>query len=121
MDRVQTRTDVGPASVYQPSPLSQLVGAYGVYRGMNPGQAEGGYIEGEYDDVTEYAKGGYVPGGPPEDFQMGGLASYVRGIPGRVSTWARQIIPRIGQALGVQNMLGSPPGGKFLKLDEKQD
>ena len=55
--RVQTRTDVGPASVYQPSPLSQLIGGYGVYRGMNPrGEAEGGYID-------------------PEEYAIGGLAS----------------------------------------------
>ena len=55
--RVQTRTDVGPASVYQPSPLSQLIGGYGVYRGLNPrGEAEGGYID-------------------PEEYAIGGLAS----------------------------------------------
>ncbi len=54
--RAITRTDVGPAQVYQPSPLSQLVGAYGVYRGLTgPEQAEGGYIE-------------------PEEFGIGGLA-----------------------------------------------
>ena len=122
MTTTTTRTDTGPASVYQPSPLSQIAGAYGVYRGLNPrGEAEGGWIEGEYEEVDEYAKGGYVPGGPPEDFQLGGLARYVGAIPGRFRNWASQIIPRIGQALGVQNMLGDPPGGKFLKLDEKQD
>ena len=120
MDRMVTREDVGPASVYQPSPLSQIAGAYGVYRGLT-GEAEGGYIEGEYEEVDNYAKGGYVPGGPPEDFQLGGLARYVGAIPGRFRNWASQIIPRIGQALGVQSMLGDPPGGKFLKLDEKQD
>jgi hypothetical protein len=54
--RSQTRTDVGPASVYQPSPLSQVIGGYGVYRGMNPrGEAEGGYID-------------------PEGYAIGGLA-----------------------------------------------
>jgi len=53
--RVQTRTDVGPASVYQPSPLSQLVGGYGVYRGLT-GDAEGGYVD-------------------PEEYAIGGLAS----------------------------------------------
>ncbi len=33
MDRMVSTEQVGPASVYQPSPLSQIVGAYGVYRG----------------------------------------------------------------------------------------
>jgi hypothetical protein len=51
--RAQQRTDVGPASVYQPSPLSQLVGGYGVYRGLTD-QAEGGYIDPE----QEYGIGG---------------------------------------------------------------
>ncbi len=50
--RATQRTDVGPASVYQPSPLSQLVGGYGVYRGLTD-QAEGGYI-----DPQEYGIGG---------------------------------------------------------------
>ena len=60
--RTTTRTDVGPASIYQPSPLSQLAGAYGVYRGLQPppGTAEGGYIEADYEDVTDYAEGGYA-------------------------------------------------------------
>lgn len=60
--RTTTRTDVGPASVYQPSPLSQLAGAYGVYRGLqNPQGAEGGYmVDGEFEDVTDYAEGGYA-------------------------------------------------------------
>ena len=50
--RATQRTDVGPAQVYQPSPLSQLVGGYGVYRGLTD-QAEGGYI-----DPQEYGIGG---------------------------------------------------------------
>lgn len=55
--RATTRTDVGPASVYQPSPLSQIVGGYGVYRGIT-GEAEGGYI-----DPQEYAIGGLAKAG----------------------------------------------------------
>jgi hypothetical protein len=78
MDRTQTRTDVGPASIYQPSPLSQIVGGYGVYRGLQ-GDAEGGYIEGEYDDMTDYAEGGYAY---PKGYAEGGLAQYAFG--GRV-------------------------------------
>ena len=52
--RATQRTDVGPAQVYQPSPLSQLVGGYGVYRGLT--EAEGGYID-------------------PEEYGIGGLAT----------------------------------------------
>jgi len=51
--RATTRTDVGPAQAYQPSPLSQLVGGYGVYRGLTGDRAEGGYI-----DPQEYGIGG---------------------------------------------------------------
>lgn len=54
--RATQRTDVGPASVYQPSPLSQMVGGYGVYRGLTQ-EAEGGYIE------------------PEQEFGIGGLAT----------------------------------------------
>ena len=78
MDTTQTRTDVGPAQVYQPSPLSQIAGAYGVYRGLrgNPGEgAEGGRVP----DDLEYAEGGYAY---PKGFAEGGLAQYAFG--GRV-------------------------------------
>ena len=64
--RATQRTDVGPASVYQPSPLSQLVGGYGVYRGLTD-RAEGGYIDGD-----GYAGGGYIY---PEEYGIGGLAT----------------------------------------------
>jgi hypothetical protein len=66
--RATQRTDVGPAQVYQPSPLSQLVGGYGVYRGLT-GDAEGGYIRGA---LRDYADGGYVD--EPE-YGIGGLAT----------------------------------------------
>ncbi len=62
--RVSTRTDVGPASIYQPSPLSQIIGGYGVYRGMNP-QAEGGYIDGDYEALDDYE----------QEYGIGGLAT----------------------------------------------
>ncbi len=69
MDRMVSTEQVGPASVYQPSPLSQIVGAYGVYRGLT--EAEGGYIDEEED---RYAS--------PKEFAEGGLAQYAFG--GRV-------------------------------------
>jgi len=55
--QVQT-TERGPASVYQPSPFSQMVGGAALYKGLTGeggifGDAEGGYIRG-------YAKGGLV-------------------------------------------------------------
>lgn len=71
MSTSQTRTDVGPASVYQPSPLSQMVAGYGVYRGLQgDGSAEGGYIE------DDYAEGGYAY---PKGYAQGGLAEYAFG------------------------------------------
>ena len=70
--RVSDRTETGPASSYGPSPLSQIAGAYGTYRGLGGGEgnAEGGYIEGEYEDVT-----GYASGGPVQEYGIGGLAT----------------------------------------------
>ena len=56
--RQTQRQDYGPASVYQPSGLSQIIGAYGTYKGLTE-EAEGGYIDhdtGRY--VEPYAKGG---------------------------------------------------------------
>jgi hypothetical protein len=107
-DRAITRTDVGPADVYQPSPLSQIVGAYGVYRGLNPqGSAEGGYIEGEWEEVPEYAEGGYAS---PKAFAEGGLAEYARGGGVRgffqkyfptFSRWVSNIVPNPGDNIGV--------------------
>jgi hypothetical protein len=67
--RVTDRTETGPADYYGPSPLSQIAGAYGTYRGLTD-QAEGGYIEGDYEDVT-----GYAQGGPVQEYGIGGLAT----------------------------------------------
>ncbi len=113
---VSTRTDVGPASIYQPSPLSQLAGAYGIYRGMQ--NAEGGYIDGEYEDVTNYADGGYVDA---DGYQFGGLAQAAgrvgAGITGgarKVIDWARSLYPDPGRGIGVA-------GGHNLTLAHKQD
>lgn len=138
-DRVQTRTDVGPASVYQPSGLSQIAGAYGVYRGLNPqtGQAEGGYIEGDYDDVTDYAEGGYAS---PKGYAEGGLAEYAfggqvldrlrSGIANRFPSFNRWMgkwgYPDIGDSVGVSRgtLLTNSDEGSSRKRnwrDEKQD
>lgn len=46
--------DYGPSSVYQPSGLAQIAGAYGAYKGLT--SARGGYIR-------RFAKGGVVRGG----------------------------------------------------------
>jgi len=59
-----TREDYGPADVYQPSGLSQIVGAYGTYKGLT--EAEGGYIDnesGEYFEPNRYAHGGLALAG----------------------------------------------------------
>ncbi len=110
---VTSRTDVGPASIYQPSGLSQLAGAYGVYRGLNPPQgAEGGYvIDGEFEEVPQYADGGYVDA---DGYQFGGLAQAARGAGRRVIDWAKSLYPDFGRTVGVA-------GGHDLTLAHKQD
>jgi len=136
MDRFQTREDYGPASVYQPSPLSQIVGAYGVYRGMNPQQpaqtAEGGYI-----DTDDYAEGGYAS---PKGYAEGGLAQYAfggqvldrirSGIADRFPSFNRFLgrwgYPDVGDSVGVsrgkQLTNNSESTGRLRNWrDEKQD
>jgi hypothetical protein len=140
MDRTQTRTDFGPASIYQPSPLSQIVGAYGVYRGMNPsGEAEGGYIEGEYEDVSDYAEGGYAypkvmaeGGYIPEEYSIGGLATaawkkmYGLGKTawGGLSAWAQNLRPDPTDSIGVlggHTLANENASKKNIELKWKQD
>ncbi len=98
MDRAQTRTDVGPADVYQPSGLSQIVGAYGTYRGLT--DAEGGYVD--KDDVQHFQAGGLARG-----------AQVIRNL-SEPSEWAANLYPDVGRSVGVS-------GGHYLKLDHKQD
>ena len=110
---VTTTSATGPASIYQPSPISQAIGAYGVYRGLNPpaGTARGGYIDGEYEDVTGYADGGYVDA---DGYQFGGLAQAAgRGFRS-VIDWAKSLYPDPGRSVGVA-------GGHELTLAHKQD
>jgi len=113
------RTEVGPADIYQPSGLSQLAGAFGVYRGLNPqggaeggyvegdGYAEGGYVDGEYEDVTDY-----------DEYQLGGLAraagQAIMGGGRRFIDWAKSLYPDLGRTVGVS-------GGHELTLRHKQD
>ena len=52
-------TEVGPASIYQPSPLSQIAGAYGVYKGLSP------------------PPGGIARGGRVRRYNQGGLARVI--------------------------------------------
>jgi len=138
MDTFQTRQDYGPADVYQPSPLSQIVGAYGVYRGMNPREtAEGGYIEGDYDDMTDYAEGGYAS---PKGYAEGGLAQYAfggqvldrirSGIANRFPSFNRWMgkwgYPDVGDSVGVSRgkllTNNSESTGRLRNWrDEKQD
>jgi len=97
--RSTSTQDYGPASTYQPSPLSQAVGAYGVYQGLT--QARGGRItrarggpvtvEGDYRVVDDgYMVGGFINNADPRehnkaqyggygDYRRGGLARYAAG------------------------------------------
>jgi len=91
--RAGTTTKTGPADVYQPSGLSQIAGAYGVYRGLSSpttgarggyvSAAEGGYIDNE---TGEYVEDQTAPGvdysahlAGPNDYNCGGLARYAAG------------------------------------------
>lgn len=62
--------DRGPASSYQPSPISQLASLYGLYRGIkdefsdDDGEARGGIIRRSRGGLALYAKGGRVVGRP---------------------------------------------------------
>ncbi|MFJ8127167.1 hypothetical protein [Streptomyces hydrogenans] len=70
-DAEELRAGAEPASVYEPQPLPEDTGSYGVYGGpheqapQNP--AYGGYDPGAYDtgahDPTGYGTGGYAPAG----------------------------------------------------------
>ncbi len=102
--RATQRTDVGPASVYQPSPLSQIIGGYGVYRGMQG--AEGGYVEP--GGLEDYALGGMVRDAGARLFGLGKQGA------GALSRWARSLYPDPSRSIGTA-------GGKLLKLDHKQD
>lgn len=68
-DRTSTTTQTGPANVYQPSPLSQLISLYGLYKDVT-GKARGGvvhkahggtvHIPGPIDGYARYGEGGKV-------------------------------------------------------------
>lgn len=75
--------DFGPGSIYQPSPLSQAVGAFGVYKGLTEGNARGGR-------VGRHMVGGFINNANPRehnkarlsgygDYGHGGLARYAAG------------------------------------------
>lgn len=141
MSTVQQRTDFGPASIYQPSPLSQAVGAYGVYRGLNPREgARGGYIEGEYEDVTGYEEGGYAypkalaRGGylPEQEFGIGGLATAAwkkmyglgKSAWGGLTRWAQSLRPDPTDSIGVlggHTLANDEADKKDIELQWKQD
>lgn len=135
MDTFTTRSDYGPADVYQPSPLSQIVGAYGVYRGMNPREAEGGYI-----DVDDYAEGGYAypkvmaEGGyiPEQEYSIGGLATAAwkkmyglgKSAWGGLSAWAQNLRPDPTDSIGVlggHTLANEDASKKNIELRWKQD
>lgn len=68
-DRSTSTTSTGPANVYQPSPLSQLISLYGLYKDVT-GKARGGvvhkahggviHIPGPLEGYGRYAEGGKV-------------------------------------------------------------
>ena len=79
MGGTTTSQSTGPASTYQPSPISQLASLYGLYQGVkdlwgskDDGKARGG--------LARYARGGQVKQlrGPSRPATGGGLAMYRR-------------------------------------------
>lgn len=62
----------GPANNYQPSPISQLVSLYGLYRGITEDKARGG--------LATYSRGGVLrrPVARPRRYARGGLATMRR-------------------------------------------
>jgi hypothetical protein len=52
----ETTTERGPADIYQPSPLSQVIGGIGVYKGLT--EARGGRIRRRGRRMRRYARGG---------------------------------------------------------------
>lgn len=122
MDRTATRTDYGPASIYQPSPLSQMVGAYGVYRGLT--DAEGGYVS-----PKALAEGGYIP---EQEYGIGGLATAAwkkmygmgKSAWGGLSAWAQKFRPDPTDSIGVlggHTLANEDADKKDIELKWKQD
>ncbi len=61
-DTTSTTTSTGPANVYQPSPISQLISMYGLYKDVT-GKAHGGIVHRPAplsDQYGRYAEGGKV-------------------------------------------------------------
>ena len=86
MQRTRQVQETGPAQVYQPSPLQQIIGAYGAGRGLGLwGGAEGGYIDADYEVIDER---------DPEGYQYGGLVGFG-------SEAAEQLKPNYARHIGV--------------------
>lgn len=83
-DTSTSTTSTGPASVYQPSPMSQLISLYGLYKDVT--KAEGGvvHIPGPVGGYDRYGKGGlahyYAEGGKVQALK--GLSDAIRKIAG---------------------------------------
>lgn len=75
-DTTSTTSQTGPANVYQPSPLSQLISLYGLYKDAT-GKARGGavhkahggiiHIPGPIESYGRYAEGGEVDSKDKQD------------------------------------------------------
>jgi hypothetical protein len=75
-DTTRTSSETGPANVYQPSPISQLISLYGLYKDVTD-KARGGVVHKARGGVTHipgplagygrYAEGGKVDEGDKED------------------------------------------------------
>lgn len=60
-DTTSTTSETGPADVYQPSPISQLMSLYGLYKDVTEDKAEGGIVHRPAPLSAEYGR--YAEGG----------------------------------------------------------
>lgn len=91
-DTTSTTSQTGPANVYQPSPLSQLISLYGLYKDVT-GKARGGAVRKAHGGVV------HIPG------PMGGYERYAEG--GEVDREDKEDALRILRDMS--NKLGVPP------------
>ncbi|MER5734100.1 hypothetical protein ABT117_00305 [Streptomyces sp. NPDC002262] len=147
-DAEELRAGAEPASVYEPQPLPEDTGSYGVYGGQHDQApqpaAYGGYDTGAHDtggyDTTGYGTGGYAPTGqdaPAYDTYAAGYEQqpgYDYGTAGAPQQYAAYSDPYIGPGTDGQQYTSyygdphapsygydTPPGGVWVPQQRDTD
>ncbi|MFF9342005.1 MULTISPECIES: hypothetical protein [unclassified Streptomyces] len=147
-DAEELRAGAGPDSVYEPQPLPEDTGQYGVYGGQHDqaqqAPAYGGYDPGAQDtgayDTTGYGTGGYAPAGqdaPAYDTYAAGYEQqpgYDYGTAGAPQQYAAYSDPYIGPGTDGQQYTSyygdpyapsysydTPPGGVWVPQQRDTD